>query len=87
MAPTLANGDHDLEINQAQLLEHFRGSADEAEIGRAAMHPLLMDLDANKPDFDLDAEFDQALCRVREYAIAADKRRLQMQRALDMGLG
>ena len=46
-----------------------------------------MDLDANKPDFDLDAEFDQALSRVREYAIAADKRRVQMQRALDMGLG
>ena len=79
--------DHDLEINQAQLLEHFRGSTDEAEIGRAAMHPLLVDLDANKPDFDLDAEFDQALSRVREYAIAADKRRVQMQRALDMGLG
>jgi hypothetical protein len=51
------------------------------------MHPLLTDLDANKPDFDLEAEFDEALKRLREDAIAADKRRAQLKRAQDMGLG
>ena len=79
--------DHDLEVNQAQLIEHFRGSEDEAEINRASMHPLLTDLDTNKPDFDLDAEFDEALSRLRADALAADKRRAEMQRARDMGLG
>ena len=79
--------DHDFEVNQAQLLEHFRGSVDETEVGRAAFHPLLNDLDANKPDFDLDAEFDEALGRLREVAVAAAKRNVEMQRARDMGLG
>ena len=79
--------DHDFEVNQAQLIEHFRGSVDEAEIGRAAIHPLLTDMDTNKPDFDLDAEFDDALSRLRADAIAADKRRAEMIRAKEMGLG
>ena len=79
--------DHDFEVSQAQLMEHFRGSDDEAEITRAAMHPLLNDLDANKPDFDLDTEFDEALGRLREVELAAGKRRAEMKRAQDMGLG
>ena len=79
--------DHEFEVSQAQLIEHFRGSDDEAEINRAAMHPLLTDLDTNKPDFDLDAEFDEALGRLREDAIAAEKRRVEMKRAQEMGLG
>ena len=79
--------DHDFEVNQAQLIEHFRGSVDEAEIGRAAIHPLLTDMDTNKPDFDLDAEFDDALSRLRADTIAADKRRAEMIRAKEMGLG
>ena len=79
--------DHEFEVSQAQLIEHFRGSDDEAEINRAAMHPLLTDLDTNKPDFDLDTEFNEALGRLREDAIAAEKRRAEMKRAQEMGLG
>ena len=79
--------DHEFEVSQAQLIEHFRGSDDETEINRAAMHPLLTDLDTNKPDFDLDAEFDEALGRLRADAIAAEKRRVEMKRAQEMGLG
>ena len=79
--------DHDFEVNQAQLMEHFRGSEDEAEISRATLHPLLTDLDTNKPDFDLDAEFDEALGRLREDAAAAERRRAEMQRGREMGLG
>ena len=79
--------DHDFEVTQAQLMEHFRGSEDEAEINRAALQPLLTDLDTNKPDFDLDAEFDGALAKLREEAIAERKRREQQKRAQEMGLG
>jgi DNA primase len=79
--------DHDFEVNQAQLIEHFRGTEDETAISRAAMDSLLTDLDTNKPDFDLDAEFDEALSRLRADALAAEKRRAEMQRARDMGLG
>ena len=79
--------DREFDVSQAQLLEHFRGSGDEAEVSRAALHPLLTDLDANKPEFDLDAEFDEALSRLRQDANAANKRRAEMKRAQDMGLG
>ena len=78
--------DHDFEVSQAQLIEHFRGSEDESEIGRAALQPLLTDLDTNKPDFDLDVEFDEALNRLREKAIAAKELRAKLKRAQDMGL-
>ena len=78
--------DHDFEVNQAQLIEHFRGTEDEAEIDRAALQPLLADLDSNKPDFDLDAEFDAVLATLRDGAIAAQKRREQSKRAKEMGL-
>ena len=79
--------DHDFEVSQAQLIEHFRGSDDEAEISRAALQPLLTDLDTNKPDFDLDAEFDAALATLREDAIAERKKVEQQKRAQEMGLG
>ncbi|MEO8386706.1 MAG: DNA primase [Betaproteobacteria bacterium] len=78
--------DHDFEVNQAQLIEHFRGTEDEPEIDRAALQPLLTDLDSNKPDFDLDAEFDAALATLRDGAIAAQKKREQNARAKEMGL-
>ena len=78
--------DHDFEVSQAQLIEHFRGSEDESEIARAALQPLLTDLDTNKPDFDLDVEFDEALNRLREKAIAAKELRAKLKRAQDMGL-
>ena len=79
--------DHDFEVSQAQLIEHFRGTDDEAEINRAALQPLLTDLDTNKPDFDLDVEFDEALSRLREKAVVAKETRAKMKRAQDMGLG
>ena len=78
--------DHDFEVTQAQLMEHFRGSEDEAEIERAALQPLLTDLDTNKPDFDLDAEFDGALASLREEAVTEQKRREERRRAQEMGL-
>ena len=79
--------DHDFEVTQAQLIEHFRGSEDEDEIGRAALQPLLTDMDTNKPDFDVDAEFDGALAKLRDDAITERKKREQQKRAQEMGLG
>ena len=79
--------DHDFEVTQAQLIEHFRGSEDENEIGRAALQPLLTVMDTNKPDFDVDAEFDGALAKLREDVIAQRKKREQQKRAKEMGLG
>jgi DNA primase len=78
--------DHDFEVTQAQVIEHFRGSADEGEIERASMHPLLTDIDTVHPDFDLDAEFDEALSRLREQAVAEEKSRELRRRANEMGL-
>ena len=78
--------DHDFEVTQAQVIEHFRGTSDETELARAANHPLLTDMDTAHPDFDLDAEFDEALSRLREEAIAAGKKRETLRRAQEMGL-
>ncbi|MBL0122902.1 MAG: DNA primase [Betaproteobacteria bacterium] len=78
--------DHDFEVTQAQVIEHFRGSADESELERAACHPLLTDMETAHPDFDLDAEFDEALARLRDEAIAAQKKSETLRRARDMGL-
>jgi DNA primase len=78
--------DHDFEVTQAQVIEHFRGSADEGELERAACHPLLTDMEAAHPDFDLDAEFDEALARLRDEALASQKKSETMRRARDMGL-
>jgi DNA primase len=79
--------DHDFEVTQAQVIEHFRGSPDESEVERASMHPLLTDIDTAHPDFDLDAEFDEALARLREQAVAEEKSRELRRRAGEMGLG
>lgn len=79
--------DHDFEVTQAQVIEHFRGSNDEAEVSRAAMHPLLTDMGAAHPDFDLDAEFDEALSRLREQARTDEEWRVMQRRAKEMGLG
>ena len=78
--------DHDFEVSQAQVIEHFRGTADEPELARAAHHPLLTDMGAANPDFDLDAEFDEALARLRDEARAAGKKRDILRRAQEMGL-
>lgn len=79
--------DHDFEVTQAQVMEHFRGTADESELERAARHPLLTDLEAAHPDFDLDAEFDEALARLREEALMAQKKQETLKRAQELGLG
>mgnify|MGYP001273062768 CR=1 FL=1 len=79
--------DHDFEVTQAQVIEHFRGSQDEHEVARAAMHPLLTNMDTANPDFDLDAEFDEALTRLRESTLADEKQRDELRRAREMGLG
>ena len=78
--------DHDFEVTQAQVIEHFRDSPDEAELARAARHPLLTDMDSAHPDFDLDAEFDEALARLREEALATQRRNETLRRAQEMGL-
>ncbi len=77
--------DHDFEVTQAGVLEHFRGTGDEAALDRAASHPLLIDMDMGK--LDLDAEFDAALAKLRDDAIAAQKRAEIDRRAREMGLG
>ena len=79
--------DHDFEVTQAQVMEHFRGSADEPELVRAATHAWLADINTLNPDFDLDIEFDEALLRLREVAAKDEKSRAQRQRAREMGLG
>ena len=58
--------DHDFEVTPAQVVEHFRGSIDETVLARAASSPLITDIDTNRPDFDIDAEFDDALLRLRK---------------------
>jgi DNA primase len=78
--------DHDFEVTQAQVLEHFRNSADAGEVERASQHPLLTEIDLARPEFDLDAEFDDALTRLREQAAADVLRAAQLKRAREMGL-
>ena len=76
--------DHDFEVNQAIMVEHFRDSVDEGAIDRAASHPLLIDLDSDK--LDIDTEFDDALAVLRVEAKKVAARALMDQRAKDMGL-
>jgi DNA primase len=77
--------DHDFEVTQAGVMEHFRDSVDADAIDRAASHPLLLDADMAK--LDLDAEFDAALDRLREDAAIAAKRAEIEARARQLGLG
>ena len=44
-------------------------------------------IDLARPEFDLDAEFDDALTRLREQAVADALRAAQLKRAREMGLG
>jgi DNA primase len=79
--------DHDFEVTPAQVIEHFRDSTDAAEVDRAASHPLLSDFEADRPEFNVDAEFDEALLRLRAELAATASRDEMMRRARDMGLG
>jgi DNA primase len=76
--------DHDFEVSQAGVIEHFRNSNDEGAIDRAASHPLL--LDVGMANLDLDAEFDGALERLREDAAAAVRRAETEALARERGL-
>ncbi|MBL8511075.1 MAG: hypothetical protein JNM52_05470, partial [Betaproteobacteria bacterium] len=76
--------DHDLEASQAQIVEHFRGTQDEGAIQRAISRPLLGEIDPQK--IDLESEFDNTLARLREEALAAEKRAEINRRAREMGL-
>ncbi len=75
--------DHDGEvIHQAMVIEHFRQTHDEYALKQASM--LLNDVDTDK--LDLDAEFDEALARLREVASLAAKRADELRRAKELGL-
>jgi DNA primase len=81
--------DHDFEVTQAQVVEHFRDGHDHMVLQRAVMDPLLAELDADR--LDLAAEFDDALRRLREKLqkemSAAQKRAETDRKAREMGLG
>jgi DNA primase len=78
--------DHDFEVNQAQVFEHFRDGPDASLIERAARDAFLTDIDVARPEFDLDAEFDDALAKLRAEAKAAAAREAQLRRARELGL-
>jgi DNA primase len=77
--------DHDFEVSQAQVIEHFRDSADERVVSLSVEHPLLAEIDPVK--LDLDAEFDAALERLRQDSVTAIKRADTLKRARELGLG
>ncbi len=76
--------DHDLEVSQAQIVEHFRESPDEPAVNLAVSHPLLSDMDTSR--MDLDTEFAEALARLQNEASAAQKQVDEARRAREMGL-
>ncbi|HEX4859340.1 MAG TPA: DNA primase [Usitatibacteraceae bacterium] len=78
--------DHDFEVTQAMVIEHFRDTPDQPLIAHAAAHPLLTEIDTEHPDFDIDAEFDEALARLRDQALADAEREAVMKRAAELGL-
>ncbi len=78
--------EHDFEVTQAQVIESFRGTTDEAELSRATNDPLIINMDASRPDFDLDTEFDDALCTLRETVLKKEESSENMRRMRDMGL-
>jgi DNA primase len=78
--------DHDFEVSQAQIVAHFETTPDAAPIERAARDAFLTDIDVARPEFDLDAEFDDALAKLRKEASDAAARAAQLQRAREMGL-
>jgi hypothetical protein len=79
--------DHDFEVTPAQVVEHFRDSTDAPEVDRAASQSLLGDVDAERPEFNIDAEFDGALDRLRAEVAAIASREVMLKRARDLGLG
>ncbi len=76
--------DHDFEVNMGGVLEHFRHSLDESILDRLSKHPLITDDDMAARD--VDADFDAALAKLHETALAAQKRAEIDRRAREMGL-
>lgn len=75
--------DHDGELlHQAMIVEHFRNTPDAYPLKQASL--LLSEVDVDR--LDLDAEFAEALSRLREDASVARKRADTMRRARDLGL-
>jgi hypothetical protein len=75
--------DHDGEpINQAMVMEHFRETADSGAVMRAAM--LLSEVDVDR--LDVDAEFAEALDRVRERLAKVSAQEDILRRARERGL-
>ena len=76
--------DHDFEVNMGGVLEHFRHSVDESILDRLSKHPLITDDDMAARD--VDADFDAALAKLHETALAVQKRAEIDRRAREMGL-
>lgn len=75
--------DHDGElVHQAMVVEHFRDTPDAYALQQAAR--LLSEVDIDK--LDLETEFNDALARLREEAVIAEKRAETMRRAQALGL-
>ncbi len=76
--------DHDFEVNMATIIEHFRGTTDGELLQRMAGHPLIVDEDMSARD--VDADFDAALAKLHETALATQKRAEIDRRARELGL-
>lgn len=76
--------DHDFEVNMGGVLEHFRHSIDEPILDRLSKHPLITDDDMAARD--VDSDFDAALAKLHEVALAQQKRAEMDRRAREMGL-
>ena len=76
--------DHDFEVNMGGVLEHFRASNDESILDRLSKHPLITDEDMSARD--VDSDFDAALAKLHEVALATQKRAEMDRRAREMGL-
>jgi DNA primase len=76
--------DHDFEVNMGGVLEHFRHSIDEPILDRLSKHPLITDEDMAARD--VDSDFDAALAKLHEVALALQKRAEMDRRAREMGL-
>jgi DNA primase len=76
--------DHDFEVNMGGVVEHFRHSIDEPILDRLSKHPLITDEDMAARD--VDSDFDAALAKLHEVALAQQKRAEMDRRAREMGL-
>ena len=76
--------DHDFEVHMGSITANFQESGDADVIARLTTHPLLTDNDMASRD--IDADFDAALQKLHEDAMAATKRAEIDRRAREMGL-